>query len=256
MCELLAMSANVPTDICFSFTGLLNRGGATGPHRDGWGLVFYEAGGVREFKDPLPSCESLIARFLQEYSIKSHIVVSHIRQANVGDVTLANTHPFQRELWGKQWTFAHNGQVEDYKQFILSRFQPLGSTDSEHLFCWLMGKLEEKFSSLPSREEWVDFVYECCLQIHQQGIANILLSNGDALFAFCSTKLSWITRRAPFGTAKLADADVTVDFSSVTSSNDVVSVVATEPLTVNENWQKIEPGHYHVFVDGECLNKN
>ncbi|HBQ5887624.1 TPA: class II glutamine amidotransferase, partial [Klebsiella variicola subsp. variicola] len=26
MCELLGMSANVPTDICFSFTGLVQRG--------------------------------------------------------------------------------------------------------------------------------------------------------------------------------------------------------------------------------------
>ena len=29
MCELLGMSANVPTDICFSFRGLMQRGGAT-----------------------------------------------------------------------------------------------------------------------------------------------------------------------------------------------------------------------------------
>lgn len=33
MCELLGMSANVPTDICLSFTGLIQRG--TGPHKDG-----------------------------------------------------------------------------------------------------------------------------------------------------------------------------------------------------------------------------
>ena len=30
MCELLGMSANVPTDICFSFTGLVQRGGEPG----------------------------------------------------------------------------------------------------------------------------------------------------------------------------------------------------------------------------------
>lgn len=42
MCELLGMSANVPTDIVFSFTGLMQRGGRTGPHRDGWGIAFYE----------------------------------------------------------------------------------------------------------------------------------------------------------------------------------------------------------------------
>ena len=44
MCELLGMSANVPTDICFSFTGLMQRGGRTGPHVDGWGIAFFEAG--------------------------------------------------------------------------------------------------------------------------------------------------------------------------------------------------------------------
>lgn len=40
MCELLGMSANVPTDITFSFTGLMQRGGRTGPHADGWGIAF------------------------------------------------------------------------------------------------------------------------------------------------------------------------------------------------------------------------
>ncbi|KZX85310.1 hypothetical protein A3715_28505 [Oleiphilus sp. HI0009] len=97
------------------------------------------------------------------------------------------------------------------------------------------------------------FVHQCCLKIHEAGIANIILSNGDALFTFCSTKLSWITRRAPFGEAKLADTDVTIDFSNETSENDVVSVVATEPLTVDETWTKLEPGSCCVFVDGELV---
>ncbi|HBX39953.1 MAG TPA: class II glutamine amidotransferase, partial [Marinobacter adhaerens] len=51
MCELLAMSANTPTDLCFSFTGLTRRGGQTGPHKDGWGVAFYEGKGVRAFHD-------------------------------------------------------------------------------------------------------------------------------------------------------------------------------------------------------------
>ena len=37
MCELLGMSANVPTDVCFSFSELMLRGGNKGPHADGWG---------------------------------------------------------------------------------------------------------------------------------------------------------------------------------------------------------------------------
>ena len=100
MCELLGMSANVPTDICFSFSGLLERGGRTGPHKDGWGISFYEGKGCRSFKDSLPSCESEIANLVKRYPMKSQAVISHIRQANRGGIKLENTHPFQRELCG------------------------------------------------------------------------------------------------------------------------------------------------------------
>ena len=97
MCELLGMSANVPTDIVFSFTGLMQRGGRTGPHRDGWGIAFYEGRGLRLFQDPGASCDSEVALLVQRYPIKSEVVIGHIRQANVGKVCLSNTHPFVRE---------------------------------------------------------------------------------------------------------------------------------------------------------------
>ena len=75
MCELLGMSANVPTDICFSFAGLMHRGGHTGPHADGWGIAFYEDKGCRAFLDPGASADSPIARFLREHSIKSLVTI-------------------------------------------------------------------------------------------------------------------------------------------------------------------------------------
>ena len=105
------MSANVPTDIRFSFAGLARRGGGAGPHRDGWGIAFYEGRSARAFHDPEPAASSDIARFVGSHPIKSRTVIAHIRQANRGRVTLANTHPFSRELWGRVWTFAHNGQL-------------------------------------------------------------------------------------------------------------------------------------------------
>ena len=42
MCQLLGMNCNVPTDICFSFTGFRKRGGDTDVHADGWGIAFFE----------------------------------------------------------------------------------------------------------------------------------------------------------------------------------------------------------------------
>ena len=145
MCELLGMSANVPTDIVFSFTGLVQRGGHTGPHRDGWGITFYEGKGCRTFKDPDPSCHSEVAKLVMTYPIKSCAVISHIRQANRGGISLENTHPFIREFWGRNITFAHNGQLSDYKHLKLNDFYPVGRTDRELAFCWIMGKLREKY---------------------------------------------------------------------------------------------------------------
>lgn len=145
MCELLGMSANVPTDIVFSFTGLMQRGGGSGPHRDGWGVGFYEGRGLRLFQDPQASIDSEVARLLTRYPIKSEVVIGHVRQANVGTVCLANTHPFSRELWGRNWCFAHNGQLSDFTP-LGSFYRPVGDTDSEAAFCDLLNRVRAAFA--------------------------------------------------------------------------------------------------------------
>ncbi|WP_241587586.1 class II glutamine amidotransferase [Rosenbergiella epipactidis] len=252
MCELLGMSANVPTDICFSFSGLVQRGGGTGPHKDGWGITFYEGKGCRTFKDPLPSFESPIARLVQEYPIKSHSVIAHIRQANRGKVALENTHPFTRELWGRHWTYAHNGQLKGYRRLETGQFRPVGETDSERAFCWLLHKLSQRFPQTP--KNWTAvfrYIAELANELRALGVFNMLLSDGRYLMAYCSTHLHWITRRSPFGKAVLIDQDIEVDFMQQTTAHDVVTVVATQPLTGNETWHKIMPGEWKLFCLGE-----
>lgn len=248
------MSANTPTDICFSFTGLMQRGGRTGPHRDGWGIAFYEDRGCRVFHDPGPSADSEIARLLQRYSIKSGIVLCHIRQATHGRVALENTHPFQRELWGRPWTFAHNGRLRGVKRLPLQHYRPVGTTDSEHAFCWLLDQLRERFPRPPRRRETLwRAVSRLAGRLHGHGSCNLLLSDGRVLYAYCSTQLHWLTRRAPFGEARLLDAELQVDFSQVTTPRDVVTVIATRPLTCDEAWTAIAPGSLVVFDEGEAL---
>lgn len=252
MCELLAMSANVPTDICFSFSGLMQRGGNTGPHKDGWGITFYEGKGCRSFKDPLPSAESIIARLVTDYPIKSESVICHIRQANSGGVCLENTHPFTRNLWGRNWTYAHNGQLKDFQQELpIKAHIPVGATDSEHAFCYILDQLHYQFGEQePSAKELFRFVAKQCEKINKLGVYNIILTNGEYLFAHCSNNLHWITRKAPFGEARLIDAEVEVDFKQETTANDIVTVIATQPLTNNETWQKMEPGQWQLFRKG------
>ncbi len=253
MWELMGMSANVPTDICFSFAGLMQRGGGTGPHKDGWGIGFYEGKAQRAFHDPQPSVDSPIAQFVCNYPIKSKNVISHIRQANVGSVNLENTHPFSRELWGFTWTFAHNGQLDPVIfDWPLRFYKPVGTTDSEYAFCWLLDQIRTAFPEPPlTTDPLFELITQCCHKLRALGVFNMLLCDSDWLFSYCTTKLHWITRRAPFGVAQLKDCDLTVDFRGETQENDIVTVIATEPLTDNEMWQPIKTGEARVFKEGE-----
>lgn len=254
MCELLGMSANVPTDICFSFSGLMQRGGATGPHKDGWGIVFYNGKGYREFRDDKPSCSSQVAELVKQYPIKSDIVISHIRQANSGRVALENTHPFRRELWGRHWSFAHNGQIKAVKKRPLGYYQPVGSTDSEYAFCWMLERIREQFPAPPRREKTLfQLVFRLCQALNKLGIFNILMTDSKYLFSYCSTKLAWITRKAPFGEASLTDTELTVDFMQETTPKDVVTVISTRPLTDNEQWNEMAQGELTVFKQGKVV---
>jgi glutamine amidotransferase len=252
MCELLGMSANTPTDLCFSFTGLTQRGGKTGPHADGWGVAFFEGKGIRTFHDAAASSDSEVANFIQKLPIKSKTAICHIRQANVGNICLANTHPFVRELWGHNWVFAHNGQIENFAHRI-GMYEPIGETDSESIFCDIMNQVRQTIPRDAIPNQLSQTLTSLAQTYANQGVFNCLLSNGDWLFSFCSTKLACITRRAPFGAAQLKDADVTVDFAGETTPNDVVSIIATEPLTTDEDWHIYQPGEWRLWQLGEVM---
>ncbi|MFT3773717.1 MAG: class II glutamine amidotransferase [Minicystis sp.] len=253
MCELLGMECNVPTDIVFSFNGLRQRGGRTAPHGDGWGLAFYEGRATRVFLDPSPACESPLARFVADNPIKTLLAIGHIRKRTRGPTTLANTHPFVRELWGRHWVFAHNGTLRTVRRMKLGRFKPIGTTDSEYAYCVLLEALRSGFSDYPRRASdlW-EAVAEIGGEIGAHGTFNFLLGDGRHLFARCATKLCYIIRKAPFGAAVLADDEVRIDFSEVTTPKDRVAVVATTPLTSNEVWTPGRPGELWVF-DGGAL---
>lgn len=184
-------------------------------------------------------------------------MISHIRQANRGGVSLENTHPFTRELWGRYWTFAHNGQLSDYHTLDSGRHRPVGQTDSEKAFCWLLNQLERRYPETPQDMESVfTYLASCCEVLKEKGVFNMLMSDGEYVMTYCTNHLYWITRRAPFGKAALLDEDVEINFQEETTPNDVVSVIATQPLTGNEAWQRMKPGEYGLFHFGERIITN
>lgn len=255
MCQLLGMNCNTPTDIVFSFTGFATRGGRTDEHKDGWGIAFFEGNGVRHFVDHQAAVASPIAELIKRYPIKSKNVIAHIRKATQGQVTLENCHPFVRECWGRYWVFAHNGDLKNFAPVLDGAYRPVGTTDSEQAFCYVLQEMRRRFGdTLPSMTELTHFLRIITTEIAQYGTFNMMLSNGEALFVHCSTKLHYIVRKYPFATASLSDEEVAVDFSEVTTPQDRVAVIVTEPLTNNETWTQFAPGELRVFVDGDVAS--
>ncbi len=240
MCELFGMSARHPTDVNHSLALLRPRGGEIGPHSDGWGIAFYEERACRVFKEPVPAAESRCLAFISEYDFQSATVIAHIRRAN--PVTIrrasANTHPFERELGGRSWVFAHNGKLPGLHRdprFAPRRFQPMGETDSEYAFCLLLDALATPVradSGAFSVPELVARLGPLVERLADFGEFNFMLSDGDHMLAHAHTRLHVLHR-----TCDQEDCQ-----------QDVI-LLATSPLT-DETWVSLVPGSLHVFVRG------
>jgi len=275
------MNCAEPTDFCFSFSGFRLRGGLCDKHSDGWGLAIYEGRGVRLFLDDLPAAESPLAELVSRYPIKTLNMMAHIRYATMGRVCLENVHPFQREMWGIIWVFSHNGDVPKFSPssnhpHVLGKvdnltFRPVGDTDSESIFCAILNHLNTEFDSPPILPVLYDAIQRICKEIiegeEQESIFNFLLGCGQyTLFAYSWpgsrpgsdvwNGLYYTIRQPPFTTAKLADIDFSMDFSTVTTSTDRVAVIATKPLTCNESWIEIKRGELIMFDRGLPFTKS
>jgi glutamine amidotransferase len=244
MCELFGMSASYPTDVNHSLRLLIPRGGEIGPHADGWGVAFYEGPAARIFKEPVPAAESRCLAFISECEYLSRTVIAHIRKANPSTVgrSSANTHPFERELEGRSWVFAHNGKLpglEGADQGLRRRFRPKGETDSELAFCMMLNELDSAglgggYARSPSR--FIQRLRELVDGIAALGEFNFLLSDGDVLVAHAHTNLHMILRRC-----------------RERGCDQRVVLVTTAPLT-KEPWVRLVPETLHVFEAGQELH--
>lgn len=253
MCQLLGMNCNTPTDIVFSFEGFSKRGGLTDHHTDGFGIGFFENKGLRVFLDNHPCAHSPVAELIKRYHIKSENVIAHIRKATQGQTTLENTHPFQREIWGEYWLFAHNGNLKGFNPEHNPYYQAVGKTDSERAFCFILNHLRQHFSQRPSDEILFQTLCDLSAQLREFGLFNVILSNGQFMFVHGSTLLYYIIRQAPFGEARLIDDDIAINFEEHTTPNDRVAVIATLPLTDNETWTQLAQNECAWFHHGKIV---
>jgi predicted glutamine amidotransferase len=145
-------------------------------------------------------------------------------------------------------------------------YNPVGSTDSEATFCAILNALRARFQTLPSLPILYDSLQTLCQEIvaydPEGTIFNFLLSCGPHtlwVYSWPGSRpgskvwngLYYTTREYPFSSCKLSDMDYSVDFSLVTSKDDCVSLIATAPLTQDEEWVELEKGELLLFDNGK-----
>lgn len=275
LCQLLGMNCAKPTDFSFSFQGFCERGGSTDVHEDGWGMAFYAGKGIRQFHDTEAAATSPIANFLGSLNFQTLNMMAHIRYATEGEVDLANVHPFHREMWGINWCLAHNGDVPLFKDVDelpwigetegARAYYPVGDTDSEALFCAMLNALKAKFETLPSlpvlHATLQELMQEIVAHAPKETILNCLITCGPHVLWVYSwpgsrpgssvwNGLHYTVREHPFGACQLEDIDYEIDFSQITEADDRVAIVATKPLTKDEDWIELEQGELILFDEG------
>jgi glutamine amidotransferase len=265
MCELLAMSARFPTTIHLSLDELARHGGATGPHKDGWGLAFAQDGDALVLREPGPASESRLVGFLQGHDVRSAAVIAHIRRATQGARMLRNTQPFTRELGGRAHVFAHNGMlpgIEDDARFPARRFRRIGDTDSEHAFCALMERMAPLWDlGLPSLDDRLALVAAFAADLRTVGPANFLYGDGDAIFAHGHRRRHDDGEIRPPGLHVLCRrctaADDHVDLAGVAidpSAEQEVALLASVPLS-REHWEPLAEGELVVLREGRVVRR-
>jgi len=262
MCELFAMSARHPTTVRLSLEEFSRHGGLSGPHKDGWGIGWYEETDFQLFRERNPASSSACVRFIQANPPLSSLVISHIRKATQGLIASRNCQPFVRELGGQWHSFAHNGNlkgISDDIRFGSSTFLPVGETDSERAFCALMDRFRPLWSvgHFPPLEERTQIVTQFAAALRELGPANFLYSDGDALFVHADRRTQndgtirapgmWrLARRCPAGGEFSAEG---LQIIPEEPGEQEVCLFASVPLT-SENWVPLAEGEILVAQQG------
>jgi transglutaminase-like putative cysteine protease/predicted glutamine amidotransferase len=255
----------MPNLLAMSFEGSLTPAfdlhcldpGRTPP--DGWGIACYPGGepAALVLKEAAPAHGSIRSALVSAWErLESSIFLVHVRTAIWGAITEANTQPLQR-AWGRRdWLIAHSGSLER-KLALPTRFEPVGSTDSEQVLCDLLARIAGRgFRSLG--EVPPQLLLTWFHELNFNGDLTTALADGEDLVVYADRRgrgEAWIWELfPPYGQIAFGDRDLTVDLTRRGIRSRKGIIVSSDPLEPRKGergaWRRLSPGHLLIVRQG------
>lgn len=221
--------------------------------------IYPDGKAVQVIKEPIPAATSPLAEFLSTYEhLYSKIFIAHVRKASRGVVSYSNTHPFSREVLGRDYAFVHNGTIRSDRRLPLGRHKPVGDTDSEHLFCHILNFIEQPGIRGWAEDALLDF-WKLLISINcrptkdKPNKLNLLITDGETLLAYSDF----------YGNGTLHRLMLRVHAELVSNGSnpspapqpkntheESIAIVATMPISGDKRWEPMAPGELCTFRDG------
>ncbi len=234
---------------------------------DGWGLGYYPSGepSAAILKEPAPPQSSIRGQLAMAWEqVASNVFVLHIRHATWGALSDANTQPFSR-TWGRRdWLIAHAGSLDRKLTETPGPFEPVGSTDTEQIFCSLLNRfVEHNWRSLD--DVHLDAMLAWLDELNAIGELTMVLTDGRDLLVHADRRgvPLWIGKLAPpYEKIAFGDADLGVDLTRRGAKSRKGVIVCTERLVAGEGdaeravvWEQLDPGRLLVIREGAVVRE-
>ncbi|MCX5748107.1 MAG: class II glutamine amidotransferase [Proteobacteria bacterium] len=233
---------------------------------DGWGLGYYPAGepSAAVLKEPAPPQHSMRSQLALSWEqVESNLFMLHIRHATWGALSDANTQPFSR-TWGRRdWMMAHAGSLDRKPEDVPGPFEPVGSTDTEAIFCMLLNRFVERgWRSLADVD--LDVLLTWCNELNEIGELTLCLTDGRDLLVHADRRgvPMWLGQLTPpYDKIAFGDADLDVDLTKRGAKSRKGVIACTEALTPRDDgdaaravsWAQLAPGQLMVIREGAVI---
>jgi transglutaminase-like putative cysteine protease len=162
-----------------------------------------------------------------------------------------------RSYAGRDFVFAQIGDLDQNGLHSLPQqdapaFEPIGRTDSEFAFCWIMNNLRATGARTLAGAGW-EVIQDWFAKLCEFGQANFILADGIDIIAYRDLSggigLHWLRMTPPHPIERLVSLGVDIDLSNSRTMHRTLWIVSSVPMS-DGPWESFEPGHMIVARKG------